>query len=95
MRRAEEAALLLRIRQSQAPAGCSEVAALLWVLWHHQGASSDVGQAIRHALGMSQHQRMSPEQVASVRRYEQIRRMVRLPDPQTGHGLKFTRWSLE
>lgn len=27
-------------------------AALLWVLWHHQGGSSDIGQPIRFALGM-------------------------------------------
>lgn len=30
-------------------------AALLWVLWHHQGGSSPVGQPIRFALGMGKH----------------------------------------
>jgi hypothetical protein len=29
--------------------------ALLWVLWHHQGATSAVGQAMRFALGMDAH----------------------------------------
>ena len=38
-------------------------AALLWVLWHHQGGSSKVGQAIRFALGMGQHDRLNEHQI--------------------------------
>jgi hypothetical protein len=38
-------------------------AALLWVLWHHQGGSSPVGQAMRFALGMGQFDRLSAAQV--------------------------------
>lgn len=42
-------------------------AALLWVLWHHQGGSSPVGQPIRFALGMGQHDRLSDDQVAQAK----------------------------
>lgn len=45
-------------------------AALLWVLWHHQGASSPVGQPIRFALGMGQHDRLEPHQLAEAKRWE-------------------------
>lgn len=42
-------------------------AALLWVLWHHQGGSSPVGQPIRFSLGMGQHDRMTEAQVAEAK----------------------------
>lgn len=42
-------------------------AALLWVLWHHQGGSSPVGQPIRFALGMGQFDRLTPEQLAQAK----------------------------
>lgn len=42
-------------------------AALLWVLWHHQGGSSPVGQAIRFALGMGQFDRLTDEQLAQAK----------------------------
>lgn len=42
-------------------------AALLWVLWHHQGGSSPTGQAIRFALGMGQFDRLRPDQVAQAK----------------------------
>lgn len=45
-------------------------AALLWVLWHHQGGSSKVGQPIRFALGMGQHQPLSNYQVREAQRWE-------------------------
>ena len=45
-------------------------AALLWVLWHHQGGSSKVGQPIRFALGMCQHQPLSEYQVREAQRWE-------------------------
>ena len=37
---------------------------LLWALYHHQGASSDVGQPLRQALGIGQYDRMTDEQIA-------------------------------
>ena len=37
---------------------------LLWALYHHQGASSAVGQPIRQALGIGQYERMTDEQIA-------------------------------
>lgn len=47
-------------------------AALLWVLWHHQGRSSPVGQPIRFALGMGAHERLSSHQVAEAKRWAAI-----------------------
>lgn len=44
-------------------------AALLWVLWHHQGGSSPVGQPIRYALGMGAHEPLSERQVQEARRW--------------------------
>lgn len=38
-------------------------AALLWVLYHHQGGSSNIGQPIRKLLGIGQHDRLTDEQV--------------------------------
>ena len=37
---------------------------LMLALYHHQGASSEVGQPIRQALGIGQYERMSDEQIA-------------------------------
>lgn len=47
-------------------------AALLWVLWHHQGASSPVGQPIRFALGMGQHDRLNDHQLREAKRWEAL-----------------------
>ena len=44
-------------------------AALLWVLWHHQGGSSPVGQPIRFALGMGAHERLSAKNIAEAKRW--------------------------
>lgn len=44
-------------------------AALLWVLWHHQGGSSPVGQPIRFALGMDAHERLNDHQIAQAKRW--------------------------
>lgn len=44
-------------------------AALLWVLWHHQGASSKIGQPIRFALGMGQYDRLTEHQVKEAKRW--------------------------
>jgi hypothetical protein len=38
-------------------------AALIWVLYHHQGGSSPVGQPIRFALGMGAHDPLKPTQI--------------------------------
>lgn len=40
---------------------------LLWTLYHHQGANSDIGQPIRRALGIGRHDRLTPEQIESGR----------------------------
>jgi hypothetical protein len=54
--------------------------ALLWVLWHHQGGSSPVGQAIRFALGMGQFDRLSTEQVARAKSWaEPIPGLAHMP----------------
>ena len=47
-------------------------AALLWVLWHHQGASSPIGQPIRFALGMGQHERLTDAQVAQAKLWSEM-----------------------
>lgn len=47
-------------------------AALLWVLWHHQGGSSPVGQPLRFALGMGQHDHLSEHQVAEAKRWKEL-----------------------
>jgi hypothetical protein len=53
-------------------------AALLWVLWHHQGGNSAVGQPIRFALGMGQHDRLTDEQVAAAKTWDE-------PSPGLAH----------
>ncbi len=40
---------------------------LLWVLWHHQGASSTIGQPLRRALGLDQFDHLTPEQVETAK----------------------------
>lgn len=37
--------------------------ALLFALWHHQGSGSQIGQPIRHALGIGQHDPLTDEQL--------------------------------
>lgn len=49
--------------------GQAERAALLWVLWHHQGGSSPVGQPIRFVLGMAQHEHMTDAQIAAAKNW--------------------------
>lgn len=48
-------------------ASANLVGLLLWSLWHHQGASSPVGQPIRRALKLDEHEHLTPEQVATAR----------------------------
>lgn len=48
--------------------------ALMWVLWHHQGGSSPVGQPIRYALGMGRHDPMNEIQVQEAKRWAALTR---------------------
>ncbi len=41
---------------------------LLWALYHHQGGSSPVGQPIRAALGIGQHDVLTKRQIAWAKR---------------------------
>jgi hypothetical protein len=43
--------------------------ALLWTLYHHQGASSRVGQPIRALLGIGQYDRLTDEQLAAAKSF--------------------------
>ena len=45
-------------------------AALRWLLWHHQGASSVVGLACRRALGMGQFDRLTNAQIADAKEWQ-------------------------
>jgi hypothetical protein len=47
-------------------------AALLWVLFHHQGFNSSVGVPIRYALGMGADEELSDAQIAEARRWADI-----------------------
>jgi hypothetical protein len=49
-------------------------AALLWVLWHHQGHNSPQGQPIRFALGMGRDDRMTDDQIAEAKRWAALSR---------------------
>lgn len=42
---------------------------LLWALYHHQGGNSPVGQPIRAALGIGQHDRLTDEQIAKAKQW--------------------------
>ena len=44
-------------------------AALAWVLYHHQGGSSPVGQPIRFALGMGAHEPLTDSLIAEAKRW--------------------------
>lgn len=46
--------------------------AIAWVLYHHQGGSSPVGQPLRFALGMDTHERLSDEQVRMAKMYAEL-----------------------
>lgn len=49
-------------------------AALLWLLYHHQGGSSPIGQPIRFALGMGEYDRLSDEQIAQAKMWGALTR---------------------
>lgn len=44
-------------------------AAIAWVLWHHQGGGSAIGQPLRYALGMGDHEELSAQQISEAKRY--------------------------
>lgn len=44
-------------------------AAIAWVLWHHQGGSSPIGQPLRFALGMGDHDPLPEWRIAEAKRY--------------------------
>ena len=44
-------------------------AALAWALFHHQGGISPVGQAIRFALGMGQHEQLPEWRIAEAKQW--------------------------
>jgi hypothetical protein len=41
---------------------------LLWALYHHQGANSEVGQPIRKALGIGEHDRLTEQQIIEAKK---------------------------
>lgn len=55
---------------------------LLWALYHHQGASSDVGQPIRKALGIGQCDRLTEEQLATAKASGGVPSNVKLSGPE-------------
>ena len=57
------------VARSAGPPADDTRALLLWLLWHHQGARSDVGQPIRDLLGMSRYEPMSDEQLQIAREW--------------------------
>jgi len=59
-------------------------AALLSVLWHHQGASSPVGQPIRFALGMGVFDELNDHQISEAKRWESI---AAAPQPLAGQQI--------
>lgn len=69
-------------------------AALLWVLWHHQGASSDVGQPIRFALGMGKHERMSDEQISKAEKWFSLSELPANMITQTTEDLAHELWAM-
>ena len=60
-------------------------AALLWVLWHHQGGSSPIGQPLRFALGMGADERLSESQVREAKRWAAARGNFTLQKPPEKH----------
>ncbi|KAF1711097.1 hypothetical protein CSC70_03990 [Pseudoxanthomonas kalamensis DSM 18571] len=44
-------------------------AAIAWVLYHHQGGSSPIGQPLRFALGMGAHEQLPDWRIAEAKRY--------------------------
>lgn len=64
----------LRALRGTAPFTDTARMALLWVLWHHQGGSSPVGQPLRFALGMDAHERLNEHQVKEAQQWATLTR---------------------
>jgi hypothetical protein len=62
-------------------------AALLWVLWHHQGGSSEVGQAVRFALGKGEHDSLTKHEVTQAKRWASIKAGRKAMDPARSREL--------
>ena len=45
-------------------------AILMWLLWHHQGGSSPIGQPIRKLLGIGENDHLSAKQLAAAKSIE-------------------------
>lgn len=43
---------------------------LIWLLWHHQGSKSDIGQPIRKILGIGQFDRLNDEQLSIAKKVQ-------------------------
>ena len=65
----------------------ADVGPLLWVLWHHQGSKSPVGQAIRKYLGMGQFESMTDRQIGSANQYQELPIHSSVPQPAPAGGL--------
>lgn len=69
----DEAAAMLRAQADEIERQQAERDALrgclLWLLWHHQGASSPTGQPIRRALGIDKHAPMTEAQIEAGQRF--------------------------
>ena len=61
-------------------------AALLWVLWHHQGGSSEVGQPIRFALGMGAHEPLAEHLVKQAKYWATLTNRAHPPQARAGAG---------
>lgn len=70
-------------------------AALLWVLWHHQGGSSPTGQAVRFALGMGQFDRMTADQLAQAKAWAPGIPGLAHTDPTAAPARQFTDAEIE
>jgi hypothetical protein len=59
---------------NEAPFTNTSRAALLWVLWHHQGGSSPVGQPLRFALGMDSDVPLNDSQIREAQQWAKLTR---------------------
>ena len=77
----------LRALRGTAPFTDTARMALLWVLWHHQGGSSPVGQPLRFALGMDSHERLNEHQVKEAQQWATLTRST-TAEFHAAHGAK-------
>ena len=64
----------------------SSTSPLLYLLWHHQGSRSPVGQPIREYLGMGRFESMAAAQIKAAQQYtkglEESKRFHYYADPE-------------